>query len=599
MRVIYELDTARGEYKMELLRDLAFNEINNSDLAMQYADELISLARKLGSNRYLYRGYLHKGNSQINQGNLAVALDAYQNALNAAKADGYTLGEASALMYFAIAYVIAGEPDRAGEFFEKSIEIFKDPKSLAEPSGKVSLGTILYNAGEFYMDLGELEKAQGLLEEAGEIFEEIGDRLRQSFVLGTQGIIYAKSGDFRKAEANVIQAIEELEVTQNYAAIADFQTSLAQVYRDMEEYDRAHAWATRAVEHALRLGLKEQISQSSLVLAELDSVQGNFREAYAHLNVHMQYKDSMDVASIDMTRLEREKAELETLRANNELELRSLQQKRERAALWAIGVTALLLFVLFFGSYRRYKYTKRTNQIISEERDRSESLLLNILPKQTAQELKKMGKVKAQRFESVTVLFTDFRNFTTYAEVMDPEHLVQSIDYYFSYFDSLMDKYGLEKIKTVGDAYMCAGGLPYPTEDHALRVVAAAREILEFVEANKGREDQGQVRFDIRIGINSGPVVAGVVGTKKFAYDIWGDTVNIASRMESASEVGRINVAEGTYRLIKDTYECEYRGSIAVKNRGELDMYYVNGVKPGRQPVMHPDQVTQESGSGE
>jgi class 3 adenylate cyclase len=138
-----------------------------------------------------------------------------------------------------------------------------------------------------------------------------------------------------------------------------------------------------------------------------------------------------------------------------------------------------------------------------------------------------------------------------------------------------MDKYGLEKIKTVGDAYMCASGLPYPLEDHAVRIVEAAREILEFVEAAKKDSSEDHVRFDIRIGINSGPVVAGVVGTKKFAYDIWGDTVNIAARMESASEEGKINIAENTYDRIKDHFECEARGNIAVKNRGKLNMYYV------------------------
>jgi class 3 adenylate cyclase len=293
----------------------------------------------------------------------------------------------------------------------------------------------------------------------------------------------------------------------------------------------------------------------------------------------MQYKDSMDVETVDMSRYERERAQLIADQAKSELEIQSLQRKREQTALWAVGATAFLLIFLVLGVYSRYRYMHKTNKIISSERDRSEELLLNILPKETAQELKDNGNVLAKRFESVTVLFTDFKGFTAHAESMDPEKLVESIDFYFSNFDRIVEKHGLEKIKTVGDAYMCAGGLPFPSEDHAHRVAEAALELTEFVEQAKTKAPDGIIHFDIRVGINSGPVVAGVVGTKKFAYDIWGDTVNIASRMESASDIGKINIAQGTYELIRDDFEFEYRGKAEVKNRGRLNMYFLLGKK--------------------
>ncbi len=142
-----------------------------------------------------------------------------------------------------------------------------------------------------------------------------------------------------------------------------------------------------------------------------------------------------------------------------------------------------------------------------------------------------------------------------------------------------MDKYDLEKIKTVGDAYLCAGGLPFPTTDHALKMVEAAFEIAQVMEDMKTNPQPGIVSFDVRIGINTGPVVAGVVGLNKFAYDIWGDTVNVASRMETMSEPGRINISENTYKLIKDVYDCESRGKVEVKNKGKMEMYFVNGRK--------------------
>jgi class 3 adenylate cyclase len=149
------------------------------------------------------------------------------------------------------------------------------------------------------------------------------------------------------------------------------------------------------------------------------------------------------------------------------------------------------------------------------------------------------------------------------------------VDYYFSKFDEIMGRYGLEKIKTVGDAYMCAGGLPFPSKDHASQVVSAALEITDFVQKSKQAGNGVNNRLNVRVGINTGPVVAGVVGTKKFSYDIWGDAVNIASRMESNSESGQINISENTYQLIKHQFACKYRGEIATKNRGTMKMYYV------------------------
>lgn len=175
-------------------------------------------------------------------------------------------------------------------------------------------------------------------------------------------------------------------------------------------------------------------------------------------------------------------------------------------------------------------------------------------------------------------MFTDFQGFTKYSEGMAPEALVESVDYFFSKFDTIIEKYQLEKIKTIGDSYMCAGGLPFPEENHPVKIVEAAIEILGFVEESRKKESL-LANFNIRIGINTGPVVAGVVGLKKFAYDIWGDAVNVASRMENASDPAQINISENTYLLIKDIFECEYRGMIDVKNKGMMKMYFVKGKK--------------------
>jgi class 3 adenylate cyclase len=232
----------------------------------------------------------------------------------------------------------------------------------------------------------------------------------------------------------------------------------------------------------------------------------------------------------------------------------------------------------FFRASQNAKVLEEKNKIIREEQQRSENLLLNILPSLVADELKKQGKTKARYFEDVSVLFADFVGFSQIAEKLTPQQLVSELDTCFQKFDEIMAKYDLEKIKTIGDAYMCAGGLPDGGGSQLRDMVAAAKEMQFWLgEWNASRQKQGLPRFDARIGIHRGPVVAGVVGSKKFAFDIWGDTVNIAARVEQAGEGGRINISGEAYESVKDFFPCLYRGKIAAKNKGDIDMYFVEG----------------------
>ena len=208
---------------------------------------------------------------------------------------------------------------------------------------------------------------------------------------------------------------------------------------------------------------------------------------------------------------------------------------------------------------------------IQVEKNNSDDLLLNILPIEVAKELKQKGYAVPKHFDNVTVLFTDFVGFTLISETLTPTELVEEINYCFTEFDKIMGRNGLEKIKTIGDAYLAVCGLPIEDKDHANKTVLAAIEIMEFV--NKRQAEGGH--FNVRIGINSGSVVAGIVGVKKYSYDIWGDCVNIAARMEQNSQNGRINISETTYELVKNDFNFTYRGKIDVKNKGELHMYFV------------------------
>lgn len=265
---------------------------------------------------------------------------------------------------------------------------------------------------------------------------------------------------------------------------------------------------------------------------------------------------------------------------NVNLALREAESNRKFyiAAILGLLVLAGGSMFSFIRARQHNKVMEEKNKTIREEQERSENLLLNILPALVADELKKNGQTKAQYFDDVSVLFADFVGFSKIAEKLNPQELVTELDTAFKAFDEIIAKYDLEKIKTIGDAYMCAGGLVRgSTHDNQIRdMVSAARDMQNWLTAwNAEREAKGQPRFDARIGIHRGPVVAGVVGSKKFAFDIWGDTVNIAARVEQASEGGKINISGEAYEIVKTFSPCQYRGKISVKNKGEIDMYFV------------------------
>jgi len=223
----------------------------------------------------------------------------------------------------------------------------------------------------------------------------------------------------------------------------------------------------------------------------------------------------------------------------------------------------------------------KKNEDLIRIREKTDALLANVLPKNTADEIISKGKATKAKFNFVTVLFSDIQGFTQIAEEMNPEVLIDELDKFFFHFDSVVEKYRIEKIKTIGDAYMCAGGIPEKNRTNPVEVVMAALEMQQYM--NKLKETsllEGMKYWDIRIGIHTGTVIAGVVGQKKLSYDIWGDTVNTASRMESSGEGGKINISGTTYEFVKDFFVCVHRGKMPVKYKGDLDMYFVKEIIP-------------------
>lgn len=246
--------------------------------------------------------------------------------------------------------------------------------------------------------------------------------------------------------------------------------------------------------------------------------------------------------------------------------------------LYTIGHLQVGIVVLLFDITENLK----SRELIQIEKDKSDKLLLNILPEVIATELKEKGEVKPTLYPAVTVMFTDFKGFTKIANKMPPEELIEKLDLIFLQFDQICERRKVEKLKTIGDAYMCAGGLPAPNLTHAIDTCLAAIEMQNFMNETKKIVEMvsGEEFWDMRLGIHTGTVIAGVIGKTKFAYDVWGDAVNTASRMESNGFIGKINISNSTYELVKDFFICEYRGKIEAKNKGMIDMYFLLRIKP-------------------
>lgn len=555
------------ETKLELLHNIAANHTVSAE-KIKYAELLIETAKNPNNDFWLYKGFMELGSGYRLQGDLHLALDSYLKCSEAAQRDDYVEGIGGAYAAIADIYSINDNSRNAILYYNRAIEI------LSKTTDSIVYATVVLNAGDEYFNNENYDSALLYFEESGKIFEKVQYPIGKAYNLGNIGMVYAELDQDALAESNINEAVTILEELKDYYPISVYLTYMSDIYLNKDEEAKALAYARRSLELAEQYGLKEQISDANLKLSELYEHVGNMEESYKYYKDHITYRDS--VTNIESVQLMANlRTDYEVSQKQVEVDLLTQQKKNQKIIVIATVIALFLICLLAYGLYRRYLFIQKTSKIIEEEKNRSEALLLNILPEETAQELKEHGKIKAKKFDLVTVLFTDFKGFTKFAEEVEPEHLVKSIDFYFKAFDEITTKYGLEKIKTIGDSYMCAGGLPTVNQTHARDVIYAAKEIIELVQKEYQAKDD-LIHFEIRIGVHTGPVIAGIVGIKKWQYDIWGDTVNIASRMESMSEPGKVNLSEATYNEINGEFSCEYRGEIEVKNRGSLKMYFLS-----------------------
>ena len=584
-----ELAKAKGVKKIEAKSldriGYLYNKLGQRDTAIELLKKGLAISKESSDKVALATRWNGLGIVYMNTNNYPKAIDAFKKGLKLGQKVGDKYLQRDILSNIGGIYQDMKSYDKALTYYKKSMAKGKSLGRYVQSAMQIN------NIGSIYQEKGNYKQAYKNYKESLRLFRKKNDRESISRGLGNIGGILNKMADtlsfdkkpdiktamYDEALDSLFKSVKIAQKIGNKHLLPTPLSTIGAIYRKKDEYQKALNYCKRALRVAKEVESNSQLKKVFKELYQVYEETGNSENALRYYKRFVAVRDSIKSKENQKAIIRKEyQYQYEKQALQDSLEFAKKQEvkdlkiekqqanlSRQRVALFSAGGGLLLILGLAYAIYRGKK--------------RSDNLLLNILPSETAEELKQKGYVDAVKFDEVTVLFADFKDFTQLAEDRAPGELVAQIDECFRAFDQIMEKYGIEKIKTIGDAYMAAGGLPVPKQVKPEQVIKAALEIRDLMI--QYQEEKGRQGFEIRIGVHTGPVVAGIVGIKKFQYDIWGDTVNMASRMESSSEPNKINISERTYERVKDYFACEYRGKIEAKNKGQVDMYFVNGFK--------------------
>jgi class 3 adenylate cyclase/tetratricopeptide (TPR) repeat protein len=548
--------------------------------ALDYFQRSLELYEEMGNKSGIAGSLGNIGTVYQNQGNILNALKYFQRSLKIREEIGDKKGIAGSLNNIGLIYRNQGDYPKALDYHQRGLKIkeeFGDKKGIA---------IALSNIGLIHRDQGDYPKALDLFQRSLKIEEEMGDKFGITGSLTNIGLIYMDQGNYPKALDYHQRSLKIKEEFNDKQGIAASLNNIGFLYQKQGDYQKAINPCRQGLKLAQEIGDVELQSKACKCLYDGYKATGNGNKALEYHEQMLALDDSLNAKESAKALQKMEFAKqvladsLVQVEKDLKVEMAHQTEVRQKDKNRNIAIGAGIFFLLLAsGFYGRWRYVKKSKAIIEKEKDRSNNLLLNILPADIAEELKIHGKAEARDFDMASILFTDFKGFTQASEKLTAKELIKEINICFKAFDHICETHGVEKIKTIGDAYMAAGGLPVKTEDSTKNTVLAGLEMQTFVSNRIHEKDKlNEMSFKMRLGIHTGPVVAGIVGVKKFQYDIWGDTVNTASRMESSGEIGKVNISESTYALLKDDPEFTFqsRGKIEAKGKGEVEMYFVS-----------------------
>ena len=555
-----------------------FSAKGDYSTAEQLLLQAIKLEEKLNLRSFQAAAVNLLGNLYRFQDQLPQAFQMYKRAEQLAEKTDFDVLKAEIFMSIGRLHDRQDEYELGLEYKQKTLDLWRANGAI------VGVLWTYNNIGWSHIYMENYEDALENFEMNLILSDSSGNDLGASSAYLGFGEVYHQIGDHKKALENNLQSYELRKGMNSERRIAYSSFVVGRSYQALGQNRTALPWCERAYRYyELNQEIEDYIGTCQCLYRIHKALGQPATALYFHEQM-LALKDTINNRDISkqMQKLEFDKQLLadsladqeEAYRVEMAHEAEINRKNRVRDILMGSG---LLVFLLAGGLWNRLIYTRKSRATISKERDRSENLLLNILPYKVAEELKTNGKAAAQHFNNVSILFTDFKDFTKISEKLSPEALVTELNILFEAFDRITEKYGIEKIKTIGDAYMAAGGIPVPDDAAPGNTVLAALEMQAFVGQRVEKVDPENTGFKMRVGIHTGPVVAGIVGVKKFQYDLWGDTVNTASRMENNCETGKVNISQSTFDLIRTDshFEFEERNPIAVKGKGVMNMYYV------------------------
>jgi class 3 adenylate cyclase/uncharacterized protein HemY len=542
--------------------------------ALDHYRQSLNFFKEIKDNVGIANVYSNIGTVYYAQGDDVKALENYLESLKYAELSGDKLRMLTTLNNVGAVY------NNKPATHDKALQYYLQALPISETLGKRDeLGAISVNIGSIYADKKEHDKAMLYFNKALKVYAN-GEGSQNAY--NAIGTLYNDEKNVDLALKNHNQALAISQKLNDKLSLVNSLIGLGKAYVTKGDYKDAIAFFKQAEKPALELGANTQLKEIYEKMSWSFSNAADYKNAFKYQTLFSNIKDTLyNIANdkklgslqfdFDLQKKQGEINLLTKVKALNELQI-----ERQKFARNAFAAGLALVFLIALLIFRNYREKVKTNKILDEQKVQIENLLLNILPSEVAKELQLKGQATPRNFDQVSVMFTDFKSFTIHADKLSPQELVEELNTCFIAFDNIIEKYGLEKIKTIGDSYMCAGGIPSPDKQHVHNIVKASLEIQEYIVLNNKRKiADGQEPWDLRIGVHVGPVVAGVVGKKKYAYDIWGSTVNIASRLESNGEPEQVNISASVYEIVKNDFTCSYRGKIYAKNVGEVDMYFV------------------------